>query len=103
MILSKTICISSFIQQMPGVFCQHAKHPLHDDIFIEAMCSSSTVTVSPDSSRSDRTPSIKLVAKRSELLLCPFGLPLISSIFTLHLLQFANAFLAPLLNHFLVH
>ena len=75
-----TVCISSFIQHLPGVFCQHVKHPLHAPIFIEAICSSSTDNSSLLLVHPFSNPLIKLYASFNELLLLPFGLPLIRSI-----------------------
>ena len=81
-----TVCISSFMQHTPGVFCQHAKQPLHAPTFIEATCISSMDTASFLLLYPSLKPSIKLFASLNELLRLPFGLPLIRSMFMLYAL-----------------
>ena len=96
-------CMSSFMQQTPGVFFQQPKQPLQAPIFMEASSISSTESSFSLAFISALKPCKNFLARQRELLLFPLGLPLISSISMFKFLQFPNAILAPFSKHLFIH
>ena len=78
-IFSITICISSLIQHLPGVFFQQAKQPRQGLIFNLATLSVSTF--SDCFSSASRYPAKKALVSLSVLLRSTLGLPFMTRIF----------------------
>ena len=97
-IFSITICISSLIQHLPGVFFQQVKQPRQGLIFNLATLSVSTF--SDCFSSASRYPAKKALVSLRVLLRSSLGLPFMTRIFIFHPPAFLSAGYNLLSNQF---